>query len=81
VRTTAHGISAGLGKLGAFIGVLLFPPLEGSGNNIAPALGAAAITAVLGLALTWITLPETNQRSLESFYTQSQSHAARLRLA
>ena len=30
VRATGHGISAGIGKLGAFIGVFLFPVLQGS---------------------------------------------------
>ena len=28
MRTTGHGISAGVGKLGAFIGVFLFPLLQ-----------------------------------------------------
>ena len=30
MRTTGHGISAGIGKLGAFIGVFLFPVLQTS---------------------------------------------------
>ena len=30
MRTTGHGISAGIGKLGAFIGVFLFPVLQSS---------------------------------------------------
>ncbi len=66
-RTTGHGISAGLGKLGAFLGVFLFPLLlaQGGGKNIALALGVAAVCAVLGFFLTLFTLPETKRRSLE----------------
>ena len=64
-RTTAHGISAGLGKVGAFVGVLLFPLLDNNGHNLALALGVAAITAILGFILTALILPEPNQRSLE----------------
>jgi hypothetical protein len=30
MRATGHGISAGIGKLGAFIGVFLFPLLQTS---------------------------------------------------
>lgn len=68
-RTTAHGISAGFAKIGAFVGVLLFPILEGvsgdASKNIALAIGAAGITAVLGFFVTML-LPEPNQRSLEA---------------
>lgn len=67
-RTTGHGLSAGIGKVGAFVGVFMFPILlaQGhSGKNIALALGVAAISAVLGFVLTLVTLPETNQLSLE----------------
>lgn len=65
-RTTAHGISAGLAKVGAFVGVLVFPLLEAQqgGKDIALAIGAAAITAALGFGLTFL-LPEPNQQSLE----------------
>jgi PHS family inorganic phosphate transporter-like MFS transporter len=65
MRTTGHGISAGgVGKLGAFIGVFLFPaPADLAG----PARHAAAHrrgSVVLGLALT-LVLPEPAGRSLE----------------
>lgn len=63
-RTTAHGISSGVAKLGAFVGVLLFPILQNMGG-LALALGVAALTAALGFGLTWLLLPEPNQRSLE----------------
>lgn len=67
-RTTGHGLSAGIGKIGAFVGVFLFPILLAQGHagkNIALALGVAAIAAALGFLLTFFTLPETSQRSLE----------------
>jgi MFS family permease len=63
-RTTAHGIASGLAKLGAFVGVLLFPLLENAGG-LALALAVSACTAALGFVLTALLLPEPNQRSLE----------------
>ncbi len=66
-RTTGHGLAAGFGKVGAFLGVFLFPVLlaQGGGKNIALALGVAAIAAILGFVLTLVTLPETRCLSLE----------------
>jgi MFS transporter, PHS family, inorganic phosphate transporter len=63
MRATGHGISAGVGKLGAFIGVFLFPVL----NNHLGLRGTLLLTAgvsVAGLALT-LVLPEPAGRSLE----------------
>lgn len=77
-RTTGHGLSAGIGKVGAFIGVFLFPILLAQGHtgkNLSLALGVAAIAAILGFLLTLFTLPETNQRSLEE--TSDGTPAAR----
>jgi PHS family inorganic phosphate transporter-like MFS transporter len=62
-RTTGHGASAGIGKLGAFAGVFLVPQLQdaiGLRGMLAVAAGAAA----LGILTTWI-LPEPARRSLE----------------
>jgi MFS transporter, PHS family, inorganic phosphate transporter len=62
-RATGHGISAGVGKLGAFIGVFLFPLL----NDWLGLRGTLLLTAgisVLGLALT-LVLPEPAGRSLD----------------
>lgn len=63
MRTTGHGISAGVAKVGAFIGVFVFPILKGAfGVN-----GTLAITfvfAVCGFLVT-LLLPEPSQRSLE----------------
>ena len=64
VRSSAHGLAASLGKIGAFVGAFAFPYLLGS-VHIAGAMGFAAIVSVLGLVLTIFTLPEPNGRSLE----------------
>ncbi|HEY0719557.1 MAG TPA: MFS transporter [Streptosporangiaceae bacterium] len=63
MRTTGHGISAGIGKLGAFIGVFLFPVLQ-STLGLRGTLLLTAGVAVLGFALT-LVLPEPAGRSLE----------------
>jgi PHS family inorganic phosphate transporter-like MFS transporter len=63
VRTTGHGISAGLAKLGAFIGVYLFPHLT-KAFGISGALEFSACMAALGLLLT-LLVPEASGRTLE----------------
>jgi MFS transporter, PHS family, inorganic phosphate transporter len=63
MRATGHGISAGIGKLGAFIGVFLFPLLQTS-LGLRGTLLLTAGVAVSGLALT-LVLPEPAGRSLE----------------
>jgi PHS family inorganic phosphate transporter-like MFS transporter len=63
MRTTGHGISAGIGKLGAFIGVFLFPVLQSSFGLRGTLLLTAGV-AVLGFALT-LVLPEPAGRSLD----------------
>ncbi len=63
MRTTGHGISAGVGKLGAFIGVFLFPVLQSSLGLRGTLLLTAGISA-LGLALTFV-LPEPAGLSLD----------------
>jgi MFS family permease len=63
LRATGHGISAGVGKLGAFIGVFLFPVLQGSLGLRGTLLLTAGIS-VLGALLT-LTLPEPAGRTLE----------------
>jgi MFS family permease len=65
VRSTAHGIAAALGKVGAFIGAFAFPYLLTS-YHLPGAMAFAAIVSLAGLILTIFTLPETNQRSLEA---------------
>ena len=53
MRATGHGISAGIGKLGAFIGVFLFPLLNDWFGLRGTLLLTAGI-AVLGFALTLV---------------------------
>jgi MFS transporter, PHS family, inorganic phosphate transporter len=63
MRATGHGISAGIGKFGAFIGVFLFPVLQTSLGLRGTLLLTAAVS-VLGYLLT-LVLPETSRISLE----------------
>jgi MFS family permease len=63
LRATGHGISAGVGKLGAFIGVFLFPVLQHSLGLRGTLLLTAGISA-LGALLT-LVLPEPAGRTLE----------------
>lgn len=63
MRATGHGLSAGVAKVGAFIGVFAFPLLE----NALGLRGTLIITAGFALAgvLTTLLLPEPSRRSLE----------------
>jgi nitrate/nitrite transporter NarK len=74
MRTTGHGISAGVGKLGAFIGVFLFPVLQTS-LGLRGTLLLTAGVSVAGLALT-LVLPEPAGRSLEDITTSTLAKSA-----
>jgi MFS transporter, PHS family, inorganic phosphate transporter len=63
MRTTGHGVAAGIGKLGAFVGVFLVPELE-THIGLRGLLLVAGVAAVMGLALTRV-LPEPAGRTLE----------------
>jgi MFS family permease len=63
MRTTGHGVAAGVGKLGAFAGVFLVPQLAAH-IGLRGLLYVAGGAAVLGFLLTNV-LPETTGRSLE----------------
>jgi PHS family inorganic phosphate transporter-like MFS transporter len=63
LRTTGHGISAGIAKVGAFIGVFVFPLLAAS-LGLRGTLTLTAGLALAGLGLT-LVLPEPARRSLE----------------
>jgi MFS transporter, PHS family, inorganic phosphate transporter len=65
VRTTGHGISAGAGKFGAFLGAFLFPDFLASSLGIRGAEIIAGIVAAVGLLLTVALLPEPKGKSLE----------------
>jgi MFS family permease len=75
MRATGHGISAGVGKLGAFIGVFLFPLLNDS-LGLRGTLLLTAGVAVAGFALT-LVLPEPAGRSLDDITTSTHDTAAR----
>jgi PHS family inorganic phosphate transporter-like MFS transporter len=75
MRTTGHGVSAGIGKLGAFIGVFLFPVLQTSLGLRGTLLLTAGVSA-LGFALTMV-LPEPAGRSLEELAIGTPAPAAR----
>lgn len=64
VRSSAHGIAAALGKVGAFVGAFAFPYLLDAYKLPGVAI-VAAVVSLLGLLLTIFTLPEPNQRTLE----------------
>ncbi len=63
VRTTGHGIAAGIGKLGAFIGVFLVPVLQ-TGIGLRGMLFVAGAASVVGFLVTRL-IPEPGGRSLE----------------
>lgn len=65
VRTTGHGISAAIGKLGGFLGVFLFPFLM-QWKGLLGAESAAALASIVGLIVTSALLPETKGKSLEA---------------
>ena len=62
-RTTGHGISAGVAKVGAFIGVFLFPILNHA-LGLSGTLTLTCALSLLGVLLT-LVLPEPSGRSLE----------------
>ncbi|HWG73782.1 MAG TPA: MFS transporter [Acidimicrobiales bacterium] len=63
LRTTGHGISAGVAKVGAFIGVYLFPILSRD-LGLRGTLAVTAGCSFLGCLLT-LVLPEPSRRSLD----------------
>lgn len=72
VRTTAHGIAAAMGKIGAFAGVFTFPFFL-HWHGLPAAEGAAAVVSVLGLIVTVFMLPETKGKSLEELSVEPSS--------
>jgi len=63
MRATGQGISAGVGKLGAFIGVFLFP-IPSDNLGLRGTLLLTGVISVAGLLLT-LVLPEPAGRSLD----------------
>ncbi len=65
VRGTADGISAGAGKVGAFLGALFVPHLL-KAVGISGVMGVMAAVSLLGVILTLVALPEPKGQTLES---------------
>ncbi len=64
VRTTSHGISATVGKVGAAVGTFTFPLLQAKFGLPGP-MWIAGICCVAGFAVTWALLPEPKGLDLE----------------
>ena len=76
LRTTGHGLSAGIAKVGAFIGVFAFPILT-------EALGlSGTLTVTFGFAvagfLVTLLLPEPAMKSMESINARMESVTPKL---
>ncbi|HYA00035.1 MAG TPA: MFS transporter [Candidatus Binatia bacterium] len=79
-RTTGHGIAAGFGKLGAFLGVLLFPLVK-TAIGLGGIMVFCAAVGVAGAALTMV-LPEPSGKSLETISVEAaQTEAAQTEAA
>ncbi|MCY0899307.1 MAG: MFS transporter [Firmicutes bacterium] len=64
MRTTGHGLSAGFAKVGAFIGVFVFPLLTAA-LGLGGTLLITFVFAVVGVLVT-LLLPEPSRRTMES---------------
>jgi MFS family permease len=80
VRTTGHGISAAMGKLGGFVGVFTFPFLM-RWHGLLSAESGAAIVSLLGLIVTALLLPETKGKSLEELASEPETRIERAEAA
>jgi nitrate/nitrite transporter NarK len=74
MRTTGHGVAAGIGKLGAFVGVFLVPVLQDH-IGLRGLLAVAGVSAVAGFAVTSL-LPEPAGRTLEDVANHRSEPAA-----
>jgi len=64
VRTTSHGISATIGKVGAAVGTFSFPLLQAKFGLPGP-MWIAGLSSIVGLGVTWFLLPEPKGLDLE----------------
>ncbi|MDA8395718.1 MAG: MFS transporter [Candidatus Dormibacteraeota bacterium] len=72
-RTTGHGLSAGTGKVGAFIGTFTFP-LVLSTLGLSGVMLIATSTAVLGIMVTFL-LPEPAGKTIEEASSEDEAQA------
>jgi nitrate/nitrite transporter NarK len=75
MRTTGHGMAAGVGKLGAFVGVFLVPVLQAH-IGLRGLLAVAGVAAVFGITATTL-LPEPAGRTLEELSDQPSEASGR----
>ena len=75
MRTTGHGLAAGVGKLGVFVGVFVVPQLQKS-IGLRGMLLVAGGAAVLGYLLTSV-LPEPARRTLEEILRRGRRASSR----
>jgi len=73
MRTTGHGVAAGVGKLGAFVGVFVVPQLAAH-IGLRGVLYVAGGAAALGFLLTNV-LPEPSGRALEEISGEEEGNA------
>jgi PHS family inorganic phosphate transporter-like MFS transporter len=69
-RSTGHGISAGVAKVGAFIGVFLLPVIK-SDFGVSGAMKLFALFSLVGLLLT-LLLPEPAGKSLDEASAETE---------
>ncbi|WDL95226.1 MFS transporter [Alicyclobacillus sp. ALC3] len=74
MRTTGHGMSAGIAKIGAFIGVFIFPILSHK-LGLNGTLDITFVFALIGMLLT-LVLPEPAKKSMESISGQDHASSA-----
>ncbi|QSO51128.1 MFS transporter [Alicyclobacillus curvatus] len=79
MRTTGHGMSAGIAKIGAFIGVFVFPILSHA-LGLKGTLDITFAFSLVGMLLT-LVLPEPARKSMESLSHQSQTSSTHLQSA
>ena len=75
VRTTGHGFSAGIAKVGAFIGVFVFPILSKT-LSLSGTFTITFVFALIGIAFT-LLLPEPANLSIEEVAVRASSKELR----
>jgi MFS family permease len=73
VRTTSHGISATVGKIGAAAGTFTFPLLQARFGLPGP-MWIAGLASIIGLGLTLVLLPEPKGLALEEASRDTAFH-------
>jgi hypothetical protein len=75
-----HGISAGAGKVRAFIGAHLFPVFFAWSLGMRGAMVIAGVVAVAGAVVTAMMLPEPKGRNLEDLAEEARGADLRVPL-